>query len=1195
MRIGAIFVFATLLSGANAWHQNFIGWRAGGVPCIVASGDGTEWLARLGVLCPPDWEDQLVGSLVGKRRIYLPRAVKTSSQVAAEPTSPAPTPAPSPSPPTAWYSRLMEWTPGDLPWEAVAHGAAKWVFWLGELRLPSWGGQSGESATGLRLSRRNETAKASPMPTVYSPTEPSSIAPTAWPTVTTQYWPLPRGCPVSWEPTTITAPCPATATQPACPTVATQLAELEVDGATAATFEGLGPFADLTWAVAAAVALAFTFVFAMFYWLAAKSAEGKGSPPSEYTLVNQGKLEELLSVLLTGPSDDRRRRALVAAAGDKLLACTIAKLSLVDDKPKDEKGPSPRGDSEDNEAGNGTDNDSDDDDGQASSTNTQLAAPAADAQSTAQPATRPADTQLATPAAQAAALQPATPAAQLEAAGADAQPPAPASDAQPEAHASDVQLDAHAEIDEVDAPTQVAELAAPTSNAGLPAQPATRPAASQPAPPTAARPAANMEAVLVPMLEMEPMLAPVSNPGLVTDGDKIEDLDESSSDSDSEDNRLGDSSDDDSDDDMSGPGQEPLVAVGGHVGVDKPEQLEAPTDKVEVAEVAADAQLDAPTADAEVDARVAGVEVAAQPAAPAAQPAAPQLDVYTADAELAADSRRGTQSSDDDNANSDPSPRHGESGTSAAATSPSTVSQSEEQVSSANSTAGPTERVADDVLEAWLAEHATTGGPVDDPRHESLVAQPDVSASPGGTAIQAPLDTAESITNVGVSVSTDDTMPPAMHLVNASSGGEPESAPPAASNAHVSDAEECLDSINLLPDSDFGSDTEGPKSSADSDSGSDEPTVAVAALSGMSNREQGQIGDNVHLESTSATGLCRPSSSDGGPTEDRELDGAGDAVDISTGARSGSPADTPASGDDNAQVNGASGDVSLSPGPSNFGCEGVTEFGSPAIAAQNEEQASSVEASGQVAEFALDAVKPSGRSNVTVVAPPAAVHLEVLAPPTSTAEQAPIDEAVEKMGKTAIAEAATEQKTLLAESSSSNGTAAQPEEQAFPADSPGSPDAPGPAATPKWKHTRRGCRGKHGRNKKGLASTEDKPADDLGQELKASDDRSMSRVEERLGGNQELSADLQRIEAPDATLPRQVRSSIATPTMPQVPGSTTHSSSRAGPSSERRSQSSGNRTPAAESRQATDRPARSGAGQRGEGRQGRGGRQEAEP
>ncbi|KAJ2791314.1 hypothetical protein GGI18_001227 [Coemansia linderi] len=1073
----------------------------------------------------------------------------------------------------------------------------------------------------------------------------------------------------------------------------------------------------------------------MFYWLATKSAKGQGSPPSEYALVNQGKLEELLSVLLTGPSDDRRRRALVAAAGDKLLACTIAKLSLVDDKPKGEKGPSPRGDSEDNEAGNGTDDDSDDDDGQASSTNTQLAAPAADAQSAAQPATRPADTQLATPAAQAAALQPATPAAQLEAAGADAQLPAPASDAQPEAHASDVQLDAHAEIDEVDAPTQVAELAAPTSSAGLPAQPATRPAASQPAPPTATRPAANMESVLVPMLEMEPMLAPVPNPVLVTDGDKIQDLDESSSDSDSEDNRLGDSSDDDSDDDMSGPGQEPLVAVGGHVGVDKPEQLEAPTDKVEVAEVAADAQLDAPTADAEVDARVAGVEVAAQPAAPAAQPAAPQLDVYTADAELAAgtkvdapatdaqpatpatdaqlevpgaddtqlttipgaeleapatgaevaevnapvdnaeiakvaeaavdaqaaaqpatpnaqlesadadaqpdapttsaeddalsagaevvapgatqparpatpadaqlaqpadaqldapsanaevdapvagakvaelatDSGRGTQSSNNNNANSDPSPRPVESGTSAAATSPSTVSQSEEQVSSAGSTAGSTERVADDVLEAWLAEHATTGEPVDDLRHESLVAQPDVSASPGGTAIQAPLDTAESTTNVGVSASTDDTMPPAMHLVNVSSSGEPESAPPAASNAHVSDAEECLDSINLLPDSDFGSDTEGPKSSADSDSGSDEPTVAVAALSGMSDREQGQIGDNVHLESTSATGLCRPSSSDGGPTEDRELDRAGDAVDISTGARSGSPTDTPASGDDNAQVNGASGDVSLSPGPSNFGCEGVTEFGSPAIAAQNEEQASSVEASGQVAEFALDAV---------------------LALPTSTTEQAPSDEAVDKMGKTAIAEAATEPKTLLAESSSSNGTAAQPEEQAFPADSSGSPDAPGPAATPKWRPTRRGCRGKRGRNKKGLVSTEDEPVDDLGQELKASDDCSMSRVEERLGGNQELPDDLQRIEAPDATLPRQVRSSIAAPTMPQVPGSTTHSSSQAGPSSERRSQSSGNRTPAAKSQQATDRPARSGLDQRGGGRQGRGDRQEAEP
>ncbi|KAJ2029330.1 hypothetical protein IWW57_001766, partial [Coemansia sp. S610] len=249
MRIGTVAIFAALLSGANAWHQNLIGWRAGGVPCIVASGDGTEWLARLGVLCPPDWEDQLAGSLVGKRRVYPPRATRPSNEVAAEHASSALPTRPTPSPPTAWYDRLIAWTPDELPWEAVAHGAAKWVSWLGELRLPSWGGQSSESATGLRLSRRNETAKATPMPTVDSTTEPSSIAPTAWPAVTTQYWPLPRGYPHFCEPATVTAPCPASATQPACPTVATQLAELEVDGAPAVTFEGLGPFVDLTWAV----------------------------------------------------------------------------------------------------------------------------------------------------------------------------------------------------------------------------------------------------------------------------------------------------------------------------------------------------------------------------------------------------------------------------------------------------------------------------------------------------------------------------------------------------------------------------------------------------------------------------------------------------------------------------------------------------------------------------------------------------------------------------------------------------------------------------------------------------------------------------------------------------------------------------------------------------------------------------------
>ncbi|KAJ2703779.1 hypothetical protein H4218_000018 [Coemansia sp. IMI 209128] len=412
MRIGTVAIFAALLSGANAWHQNLIGWRASGAPCIVASGDGTEWLARLGVLCPPDWEDQLAGSLVGKRQVYPPRATRPSNEVAAEHTSSALPARPTPSPPTAWYDRLIAWTPGELPWEAVAHGAAKWVSWLGELRLPSWGGQSGESATGLRLSRRNETAKATPMPTVDSPTEPSSIAPTAWPTVTTQYWPLPRGYPHFCEPATVTAPCPATATQPAYPTVAAQLAELEVDGAPAVTFEGLGPFADLTWAVVAAVALTFTFVNAMFYGLAAKSAKGKGSPPSKYVHVNQGKLEELLSVLLTGPSDDRRRRALVAAAGDTLLARTIAKLSSDDSVD----GPAP---STDNVQPNAPANNP-----ELPAPTNDVELPAPEARPTTQPAAaQPAAVQIA--AVKPAAAQPATPASTQLSARPSAPPSAP--------------------------------------------------------------------------------------------------------------------------------------------------------------------------------------------------------------------------------------------------------------------------------------------------------------------------------------------------------------------------------------------------------------------------------------------------------------------------------------------------------------------------------------------------------------------------------------------------------------------------------------------------------------------------------------------------------------------------------------------------------------------------------------------------
>ncbi|KAJ2387384.1 hypothetical protein H4S02_003390 [Coemansia sp. RSA 2611] len=239
-------------------------------------------------------------------------------------------------------------------------------------------------------------------------------------------------------------------------------------------------------------------------------------------------------------------------------------------------------------------------------------------------------------------------------------------------------------------------------------------------------------------------------------------------------------------------------------------------------------------------------------------------------------------------------------------------------------------------------------------------------------------------------------------------------------------------------------------------------------------------------------------------------------------------------------------------------------------------------------------LRESASVSDAVVTPPPVVHLEVPAPSASTAKQAPSNEAIEKMGETTIAEAATEPKTLLAEGSSSNGTAAQPEEQPFPAESSGSPDAPGPTAAPNWKPTRRGCRGKRGRNKKGLANAEDEPADGLDQERQAGDDRGMSRVEEHLESNQELSGDSQRIEAPDATMPWQARSSKAAPTTP-ASDSTTHSSSRVGPSSERRLQSSGDNTPADEIQQTAAGPVEGESGQRGGARRGRGDRQVAEP
>ncbi|KAJ2494045.1 hypothetical protein IWW37_000123 [Coemansia sp. RSA 2050] len=154
MKLGAVAVFAALFSGANAWHQGAIGWRPGGVPCVVASGNTTKWLSWVGVLCPPDWQIQLQVSGTGQRRIYPPKPTKTSNKIAADPPS-----SPIPSPSSAWYSHIIAWLTDGTTWEAATGGTAKWFIWLEELRLPSWKIQRQELATGQH-SRLHVAAKA---------------------------------------------------------------------------------------------------------------------------------------------------------------------------------------------------------------------------------------------------------------------------------------------------------------------------------------------------------------------------------------------------------------------------------------------------------------------------------------------------------------------------------------------------------------------------------------------------------------------------------------------------------------------------------------------------------------------------------------------------------------------------------------------------------------------------------------------------------------------------------------------------------------------------------------------------------------------------------------------------------------------------------------------------------------------------
>ncbi|KAJ2349296.1 hypothetical protein GGH91_000902 [Coemansia sp. RSA 2671] len=124
-------------------------------------------------------------------------------------------------------------------------------------------------------------------------------------------------------------------------------------------------------------------------------------------------------------------------------------------------------------------------------------------------------------------------------------------------------------------------------------------------------------------------------------------------------------------------------------------------------------------------------------------------------------------------------------------------------------------------------------------------------------------------------------------------------------------------------------------------------------------------------------------------------------------------------------------------------------------------------------------------------------------------------------------------------------TDAQPEEQAPPADRTGSSDALGPAATPKWKPTKRGCRGKHGRNRRNPVDAVDELADNPDQGLQVDYNPGLDPshwdqggnwegycgMDEDTGAGWEMSDDgSESIEASNATLPYW--SSVAAATVP---------------------------------------------------------------
>ncbi|KAJ2490558.1 hypothetical protein IWW37_003019, partial [Coemansia sp. RSA 2050] len=127
------------------------------------------------------------------------------------------------------------------------------------------------------------------------------------------------------------------------------------------------------------------------------------------------------------------------------------------------------------------------------------------------------------------------------------------------------------------------------------------------------------------------------------------------------------------------------------------------------------------------------------------------------------------------------------------------------------------------------------------------------------------IDTAKAIRTIGSSAASSSTMLSATNRAGMS-GGKLGSAPFTASSVYDSDSDESSDSeTDSLLDSGYGSDTESSKSSADSGSGIDWLGPLVAALSGLTISEQGQLNSNRQPDSAALLPLpVNPSSSSNG-------------------------------------------------------------------------------------------------------------------------------------------------------------------------------------------------------------------------------------------------------------------------------------------------------------------------------------------